>query len=88
MNLILTQIHRQVTNEAESNYVFQNLAKYAGNTTTADGNTTVIDLQDPAFVETNMMHSINGRIYSNLEGLNLTAGSRARFVHQFSHQLM
>ncbi|KAI9139107.1 Cupredoxin [Paraphysoderma sedebokerense] len=69
----------QVTNEAESNYVFQNLAKYAGNTTTADGNTTVIDLQDPAFVETNMMHSINGRIYSNLEGLNLTAGSRARW---------
>lgn len=54
-----------------------------------DGNTlnrisiTTGELQvnrvDPAFQQSNMKHSINGRLFSNLDGLNLTSGRNARW---------
>ncbi|KAI8054631.1 Cupredoxin [Syncephalis plumigaleata] len=37
------------------------------------------DLNDPKFMESNMMHGINGRIYGNLDGLVTRKGERVRW---------
>merc|ERR1712187_403234 len=34
---------------------------------------------DPGFQESNLKHAINGRLFGNLEGLNLTVGREARW---------
>lgn len=39
----------------------------------------VVDLHDPLFVESNMMHSVNGRTYCTLPGLDLARGKNARW---------
>lgn len=63
--------------------VDENRSFYIDQNTLNRTNITVGELQanrlDPAFQESNLKHSINGRIFGNLNGLNLTVGHQARW---------
>ena len=39
----------------------------------------LVDKRDPLFKESNRMHAINGRVYCNLEGLEIIRGRSARW---------
>lgn len=43
------------------------------------GRPSDVDVHDPDFVESNRMHSINGRSFGNLDGLTMKVGDRVRW---------
>ncbi|XP_067131458.1 hephaestin-like protein [Centruroides vittatus] len=53
-----------VMDENESNYIDENILTYCSNPQT-------VDKEDEDFQESNKMHSINGLMYGNLEGLDM-----------------
>lgn len=63
--------------------VDENLSFYIDGNTLNRTSITKGELQvnrlDPAFQQSNMKHSINGRLFGNLDGLNLTSGRDARW---------
>ena len=63
--------------------VDENLSFYIDGNTLNKTNIPVRELQvnrlDPGFIENNINHGINGRLFSSLQGLNLTVGSDARW---------
>jgi hypothetical protein len=62
----------QVQNENLSHYLKANCKAYG------------CDEDDDDFEESNLMHSMNGRMYANLEGLEMTVGDKVRwFVAAF-----
>ena len=58
--------------ENRSPYLDMNIAKYAGSGAS-------VDKSDPVFKESNRMHSINGRSYCNLRGLDLLKNKQTRW---------
>jgi hephaestin len=61
-----------IVDENASFYLPDNVAKYCGSP-------AEVDVKDPDFVESNKMHSINGRCFGNLEGLTMRVGQRVRW---------
>ncbi len=59
-----------VMNENESWFLQDNVSKYIGN---------AVDEEDEEFVEGNLMHMINGYLFANLPGLNMTDGDNVRW---------
>jgi hypothetical protein len=57
----------QVTDENQSHYLADNCKAYG------------CDEEDADFEESNLMHSMNGRMYANLEGLEMTVGDKVRW---------
>lgn len=55
-----------------SPYLDMNIAQFAAAPETVDKN-------NPDFKESNRMHAINGRVYCNLEGLEIMSGRKARW---------
>jgi hypothetical protein len=76
-----TRIHTitlapQVTNENLSHYLKDNCKTYG------------CDQNDEEFEESNLMHNMNGRMYANLEGLEMTVGDSVRwFVAAFGTEV-
>ncbi|XP_065137982.1 hephaestin-like protein 1a isoform X2 [Paramisgurnus dabryanus] len=60
-----------VFDENESHYLDENINTYLIKTDT--------DRSDKDFMESNRMHSINGKLYSNLHGLNMTEGDKTEW---------
>eukprot|EP00903_Cladosiphon_okamuranus_P012901 g12045.t1 len=56
-----------VEDENQSHYLAENIETFGANTTLAD------------FYESNLMHSMNGFLYGNLMGLDMTEGDRVRW---------
>jgi hypothetical protein len=71
--------------------VDENLSFYIDGNTLNRTNIPVGQLQvnrlDPGFIESNIKHGINGRLFSNLQGLNLTVGRDARWHVVSLHQI-
>jgi FtsP/CotA-like multicopper oxidase with cupredoxin domain len=61
-----------VVDENASTYLDSNIKEFAGNPST-------VKPDDDGFVESNLMHSINGYSYGNLPGLTMKAGQRVRW---------
>jgi hephaestin len=61
-----------VSDENQSPYLAQNIAKYP----TDPGS---VNPDDEGFVESNLMHSINGYVYGNLPGLDMKKGQMVRW---------
>lgn len=61
-----------VLDENASPYLDQNIETYAGDPAS-------VDPDDEDFAESNLMHSINGYVYGNLPGLDMTEGQRVRW---------
>ncbi|KAL2047373.1 hypothetical protein N7G274_001394 [Stereocaulon virgatum] len=63
--------------------VDENLSFYIDGNTLNRTNIPVGELEvnrrDPGFIESNIKHGINGRLFGNLQGLNLTVGRDARW---------
>ncbi|KAI9225228.1 MAG: putative multicopper oxidase [Piptocephalis tieghemiana] len=74
-----------VHDENKSHYLKQNLAIFAGDITMTGQEPKEVlaegqrQLEDPGFVESNMMHGINGRIFNNLPGLTGKVNHRLRW---------
>ncbi|RKP23330.1 Cupredoxin, partial [Syncephalis pseudoplumigaleata] len=73
-----------INDENRSHYIKDNVAQFAHNQTSApvpgsQKGGALYDLADPKFVESNMMHGINGRVYGNLDGLVVREGERVRW---------
>jgi len=60
-----------VMDENASWYLDENIASYA--------DAGVVDVEDDDFVESNLMHAINGFVYGNLPGLEMREGERVRW---------
>lgn len=58
-----------VFDENASRYLDHNIATYAGSA----------EVYSDAFVESNLMHAINGHVFANLPGLEMTLGERVRW---------
>ncbi|KAG8184023.1 hypothetical protein JTE90_011521 [Oedothorax gibbosus] len=58
-----------VMDESQSHYLVENILAY---TYRPD----LVNTTDPMFIESNQMHSINGRVWGNLEGLNVCLGDK------------
>lgn len=61
-----------VFDENQSPYLDQNIQTFAGDP-------SLVDPEDEAFGESNLMHSINGYVYGNLPGLDMKVGDRVRW---------
>ena len=61
-----------VFDENTSPYLDENIQRYAGVPQS-------VNTEDPAFVESNLMHSINGYVYGNLPGLEMSVGEHVRW---------
>jgi FtsP/CotA-like multicopper oxidase with cupredoxin domain len=61
-----------VFDENDSHYLEANIREYAGKPSS-------VDPEDEGFIESNLMHSINGYVYGNLPGLTMRAGQRVRW---------
>ena len=61
-----------IFDENTSFYLHDNVEKYCGAPAT-------VDVADPDFRESNKLHSINGRVYGNLDGLTMHVGERVRW---------
>jgi FtsP/CotA-like multicopper oxidase with cupredoxin domain len=61
-----------VFDENSSLYLADNIAKYAGKP-------KKVDPDDEGFVESNLMHSVNGYVFGNLPGLKMRVGERVRW---------
>jgi len=66
-----------VNDENQSWYIAENIAQFAQNSTSTDGDE--YNLQDPDFVESNQMHAVNGRMYANLDGYVMRKNDRVRW---------
>lgn len=64
-----------IVDENQSFYIDENTL----NRTSIDDGSLQVNRLDPAFRESNLKHSINGRLFSNLFGINLTVGHEARW---------
>jgi len=64
-----------IVDENRSHYIDENTL----NMTSVDKGQLQINRLDPGFQESNLKHSINGRMFGNLFGLNLTVGRDARW---------
>lgn len=62
----------QINNENTSPFYGANVEKYAGE----DG---LGGLSEDDFNTANLKHAINGRLFCNLEGLNMTTGEKIRW---------
>lgn len=62
----------QINNENTSPFYGSNVEKYAGE----DG---LGGLSEDDFNTANLKHAINGRLFCNLEGLNMTTGEKIRW---------
>ncbi|XP_060717574.1 ferroxidase HEPHL1-like isoform X2 [Tachysurus vachellii] len=60
-----------VFDENESWYLEENINTYLGNNT--------VDKNEPRFLESNLMHGINGKLYANLNGLRMRQGDRTEW---------
>ncbi|GFR24902.1 hephaestin-like protein [Trichonephila clavata] len=58
-----------VMDESQSHYLRENILEY---TYRPD----LVNTTDPMFIESNQMHSINGRVFGNLEGLRMCVGDK------------
>lgn len=65
-----------IYNEGHSPYLAENLARYAG---MVDPEAMAVAMEDEDFEESNLKHSINGRLYANLPGLRMRVGERVRW---------
>jgi hypothetical protein len=63
-----------VLDENQSWYLEENARRFAGGPPPKEG-----DPDHEAFVESNLMHSINGFVYGNLPGLVMRRGERVRW---------
>jgi hephaestin len=61
-----------VDDENQSAYLQQNIDTYAGDPGS-------VDPEDDDFIESNLMHNINGYVYGNLPGLTMNLGSHVRW---------
>ena len=61
-----------VMNENESPYLGANIQKYTGKPAT-------VNVDDDGFIESNLMHSVNGYVFGNLPGLTMHVGDRVRW---------
>ncbi|APR76772.1 Multicopper oxidase [Minicystis rosea] len=61
-----------VFDENRSFYLDDNIGTYCGDPAS-------VDPDDEEFQESNLMHSINGRVYGNLDGLTMRVGQRVRW---------
>jgi hephaestin len=61
-----------VIDENQSHYLQQNIDTYAGDPGS-------VDPEDDGFIESNLMHSINGYVYGNLPDLTMKRGQRVRW---------
>ncbi|RKP06079.1 Cupredoxin, partial [Thamnocephalis sphaerospora] len=73
-----------VTDENLSPYAASNIKEFAHNQTNVPipGRAPAApeyNLNDPGFMESNMVHNINGRVYGNLDGLETRVGERVRW---------
>jgi uncharacterized cupredoxin-like copper-binding protein len=59
-----------VTDENSSLYLESNIEQFT---------TAVIDLEDEDFIESNLMHGINGFLYADLPGLTMKQGEKVRW---------
>ncbi len=66
--------HFQVTNENISWYLDESFKRFASGTRPSED-----DLDFGDFEESNLMHAINGYVFGNLPGLELTVGQRVRW---------
>lgn len=62
----------EVADENQSAYLEQNIQRFAGDPAS-------VDPEDDGFIESNLMHSINGYVYGNLPGLTMRVGQRVRW---------
>jgi len=60
-----------VTDENMSWYLDENIAAYA--------DPSAVDVESDEFVESNLMHGINGFVYANMPGLDMKIGERVRW---------
>ncbi len=61
-----------VDDENQSAYLQQNIDTFAGDPGS-------VDPEDDDFIESNLMHNINGYVYGNLPGLTMNLGSHVRW---------
>jgi FtsP/CotA-like multicopper oxidase with cupredoxin domain len=61
-----------VVDENASPYLDHNIQTYTGQPET-------VDPEDEGFIESNLMHGINGFVFGNLPGLKMEAGERVRW---------
>src|SRR4051812_11779137 len=61
-----------VMNENESPYLDANIQKYTGKPAS-------VNVDDDNFIESNLMHSVNGYVFGNLPGLTMHVGDRVRW---------
>ena len=61
-----------VIDENQSHYLQHNIDMFAGDPGS-------VDPEDEEFIESNLMHSINGYVYGNLPGLTMKQGQRVRW---------
>ncbi|KAF7691727.1 ferroxidase HEPHL1-like [Silurus meridionalis] len=62
-----------VFDENESWYLNKNIEKYL------NVDPTTVDVHEDEFLESNMMHGINGKLYANLHGLTMQQGDRTEW---------
>jgi hephaestin len=65
-------VNFMVADENKSLWLHTNVARYAGDPSSVDTN-------DDDFVESNLMHSINGYVFGNLPGLDMRVRQRVRW---------
>lgn len=61
----------EIVDENQSHYLEENLQRA--------GDPDDIDVEDPDFYESNLMHAINGYVFGNLPGLTMKVGERVRW---------
>ena len=61
-----------VVDENDSWYLDQNIKRFTGNPGS-------VDVEDEGFIESNLMHSINGFVFGNLPGLEMREGEDVRW---------
>lgn len=71
-------IHMSVMNEAQSNYIFENVKRTTGNQNLNDEQVEAL-IENEDFSESNLMHSINGYLYCNGPVVKIPRHERTRF---------
>lgn len=61
-----------VHDENQSHYLQRNIDAFAGDPSS-------VDPEDDEFIESNLMHGVNGYVYGNLPGLTMRVGQRVRW---------
>ncbi|HEU5059194.1 MAG TPA: multicopper oxidase domain-containing protein [Kofleriaceae bacterium] len=65
-----------IYNEGHSPYLLENLARYTG---MVEPEAMAVAMEDEDFEESNLKHSINGRLFANLGGLTMRVGETVRW---------